>query len=167
LLLPRARWPDLGTCLEMSDINISFGPRQQKRNRLRAYYHQYTREPRGSETEWQKRLTELDPNLFLRWSYLFNQYLVFYDYKGLMTAICKFGHGEFGKAFLNVKHNATLNARKLRRMKKEEEEKIEKDFDERIDECAEEFGEELHNATKERLISDPTIEPQHRKKEDK
>jgi len=146
--------------------NISFGPRQQRRNSLRAYYNRYTREPRGGEIEWQKHLTELDANLYLRWSYLFSQYLVFYDYHGVLSVIRKFRPGEFGHAFLNIKHNATLNTRKLQEMKKAEDEAREKEIDRKVDECAEEFAEELHKAAKRRLISDPTIEPQYRKKEE-
>jgi len=146
----------------MSRIIIS--PRSAARLRMKAYLYEHTREPRGSEVEWQKRLTEFDPELILRWSYLCNQYIVFYDHHGELTTIRAFGPREFGQAFLNIKHNATLNARRLRRMKQRQEEEVEKGIDKEIEECGAEFGEELHHATRERLISDSTIEPRHRRK---
>lgn len=138
--------------MKTNDITIS--PRSRARLQMQAYLSTYTREPRGSEVEWQKKLASLDSELVLRWSYLQNQYVVFYDHHGMMSVIRTFKPGEFGKEFLNIRHNATMNTRKLRQMKKEYDEGLEKQTDREINDCGEEFGIELHHATKGRMITD-------------
>ena len=135
--------------------------------RMRGLFNRLTREPRGGqELYWQKKLTELDPDLRLRWNYLRKIYVVYYDHHGMLT-VPNGGvfrpNESFGKVFKNLQHNAHLNTRALRQMKQEYDEQVEADQNRPIEDCAEEFATELHHATKERMISDPTIEPQHRK----
>ncbi len=121
---------------------------------MQAYLSQYTREPRGSEVEWQKKLTSLDSELVLRWSYLQSQYVVLYDHHGMVSVIRTFKPGEFGREFLNIRHNATMDTRKLRRMKEEYDEEHEKETDRMIGDCGAEFGIELHHATRGRVMTD-------------
>jgi len=47
-----------------------------------------------------------------------------------------------------------LNARRLRQMKQEYDKEQQKKANEKISDCGAEFGEELHKATKRRVIND-------------
>jgi hypothetical protein len=144
--------------------NIDLPPETVAKMKMRAYYNRYTREARGGQEEyWQQKLTEFDPELFLRWSYLSHRWLIAYDHKGKLEVITVFDPGGFGKAFNYVKYNSSLTSKKLRKLKQEQDEAVEKGIDEKIDDAGAEFGEELHHATRGRLISDSTIEPQHRR----
>ena len=81
--------------------------------------------------------------------------MIFYDHHGLLSCIRSFGWEEsFNMHFRNIEHNAWLTSRRLQEMKKQQEIEVEKGIDEKIKECAGEFGEELHKATRERVITD-------------
>jgi len=125
------------------------------RLRMRALYNHQTREARDGELVWQAKLTELDPELHLRWNYLRHHWTVYYDHRGMLTAIATFKPGEpFGKVYLNLRHNAYLDARRLRQMKKDYDEQVEADENKLINECAEEFGVALHHASRARVTTD-------------
>jgi hypothetical protein len=151
--------------MQVKDIALSRNT--SIRFRLRALYEQLTREPRGGQEEsWQKKLTELDPELYLRWNYIRKHWSVYYDHHGLLTCITTFEPGvAFGKVFKNLKYNSFLTPKHLQQMKREQNEADEKAIDDPVKEFSEEFAEELHHSTRRRLISDSSIEPQHRKKE--
>jgi hypothetical protein len=126
------------------------------RLRVRALYNLQTREARGSEElNWQRKLTELDPELHLRWHWLLKHYSIYYDHHGLLTTIVTFEPWEsFGKVYQNLRHNAHLDGRALQQMKRDWEEGVEKAQDYQIEEAAEEFAIELHHCTRRRVIND-------------
>lgn len=126
------------------------------RLRMRALYNLQTREARGGgELYWQRKLTELDPELHLRWNFLRKHYSVYYDHHGMLTTIATFKPGEsFGKVYLNLRHNAFMTPRDLLVMKKEQDEQVAADENRIINDCAEEFATELHHATRGRVITD-------------
>jgi len=133
------------------------------RLRMRALYNSQTREARGGqELGWQEKLTELDRELHLRWNYLREHWSVYYDHHGLLTTITTFKiAGEFGKVYKNLRYNAFLNARRLRQMKKEQDEQVEADQNHLINEAAEEFAVELHHAARGRVINDGVKDNQY------
>ena len=135
---------------------ITLSKRTSIRLRMRALYNLQTREARGGgELQWQRKLTELDPELHLRWTYLRKHYSVYYDHHGMLTTIATFKPWEsFGKVYQNLKFNAATTLKALYKMKQEQDEQTEKEQSDLIGECAAEFGEELHHATRGRVITD-------------
>jgi hypothetical protein len=135
---------------------IALSKRTSIRLRMRGLYNLQTRGARGGqELYWQQKLTKLDPELHLRWNYLRKHWSVYYDHHGMLSTIATFGPNDsFGKVYLNLKHNAYLDTRRLRQMKKEYDEQLEADENRLIEDCAEEFAIELHHSTKERVIND-------------
>lgn len=144
-------------------LDITLPPQTSAKLRMHAYFSKFTREARGGQEEyWQEKLTEFDPELFLRWSHLHKHWLIIYDHKGRIDVVKVFKPCQpFGDAFEYVKYNSILTSRKLRRLKKEQDEIVEKDIDKKIDECGAEFGEELHHATRERVITDAVKDNQY------
>lgn len=136
--------------------NVTFPPHAVKKLRMRAYLGKFTREARGGQEEyWQEKLQDFDPELSLRWSWLNKRWLIVYDHHGQIEVIRSFERGQpFGEVLQYVKFNSTLTSRKLQQFKREQDEAVEKEQDERIGEAGEEFGTELHHATRRRLISD-------------
>lgn len=135
--------------------NIELSEHSKANMRLRDFYNNMTCLPPGTPTEWDRKLKDYDPELSLRYNPRTGNFLIFYDHQGKLSVIRAFGRYEsFGKAFLNLKHNSTLNLRKLKKMRADFEEETEKEIDHQIDECAEEFATELHHATRERVITD-------------
>jgi hypothetical protein len=140
----------------MQADTISLSPAAAAKMQLRAYFNRYTCRPTGTPLDdWQRNLTELDPELHLRWSYIKHCWSVWYDHHGQLTCVASFGPDEsFGQVLQNLRVNAWLTTRRLRQMKADEEAAIEKEADDAIVEAAEEFGTELHHATRERVIND-------------
>jgi hypothetical protein len=147
--------------MQVNDITLS--PNTCIRLKLRALYHRLTRAPRsGEEERWQEKLTELDPELHLRWNHIHKHWSIYYDHHGLLTVVRTFKPGEsFYKTLKNLRHNATLNARRLRQMKAEHDDQILQDENKVINECAEEFAVELHHATRRRVINDGVKDNQY------
>ncbi len=151
----------------MKAEDIALSKKTSVRLRMRGLYNLQTREARGGqELYWQKMLTELDPDLHLRWNYLSKIYVIYYDRHGFLTVPIGGSFSptdSFGKVYRNLQFNAHLTMRALRQMKKDYDEQVEADQNRPIEDCAEEVAIELHHSTKGRMISDSTIEPQHRK----
>lgn len=147
----------------METLNITFPPQTTAKLKILAFYNRFTREARGGqEEEWQRKLSEFDPELHLRWNWIYRHWAIYYNHHSVLSVIRVFKPGEsFGQAFENVRHNSTLTTRKLQQMRKDENERDEKEVNYRIDECGAEFGEELHNATKERMITDGVKDNQY------
>jgi len=142
--------------------NITLSPQTAAKLKMRAYYQKYTREARGGqEKDWQEKLTEFDPELHLRWSYLSHRWLIAYDHKGQLDIITIFEDGGFGRAFHYTKYNSSLTSRGLRQLRKEQDEQVEKGIDKRIDECGAEFGEELYHGARRRVITDSVKDNQY------
>ena len=139
----------------MQAEEIALSKKTSIRLRMRALYDHQTREARGGqESYWQRKLTELDPELHLRWNWLRRHWSVYYDHNGTLTTVSTFGPGDsFGKVYQNLRHNAYLDSRRLRQMKKDYDEQVDADKNQQIEDCAEEFAIELHHSTKRRVIT--------------
>ena len=136
-------------------MDVELSQRSSNRMHLRHLYENYSSLPSGTPTEWDKMLKRFDPELFLRYGHISKKFLIFYDHHNILSVIRSFGQNEsFGKAFANVRHNSTLNKRKLIQMRKELNEAEQKRQRYDIDQCGEEIGIELHHATRRRLIND-------------
>lgn len=136
-------------------MNIELSPRSANKMHLRHLYDNYTCLPSGTPTEWDKRLKRFDPELFLRFDYKSKRFLIFYDHQGALSVIRSFAQKEsFHKEFANVKHNSTLNTKKLVQMRKDLNAAEQKRQNYEIDQCGEEIGIEVHHGTKRRLIND-------------
>ena len=145
--------------MQVEDIALS--KHTSIRLRMRALYNKLTRKARGGqELEWQARLTELDPELHLRWNYVHRHWSVYYDHHDLLTTICTFKPGEsFGKVYKNLKYNSFLTPRHLLQMKKEQDGQAEKKQDDLINEAAKEFGTELHHGIRGRVTNIGGVDP--------
>jgi len=136
-------------------MNIQISQLSNNKMQLRYLYNNYTCLPSGTPTEWDNKLKEFDPELSLRFNYISRRFLIFYDHHNTLSVINSFGqHESFYKAFENVKHNSTLNTRKLIEMRKELNDAELKRQNYEIDQCGEEMGIEVHQGTKRRLIND-------------
>jgi len=136
-------------------MKFELSQRSSNRMHLRHLYENYTCLPSGTPTEWDKKLKQFDPELFLRFSYISRNFLIFYDHNNTLSVIRSFGQNEsFGKAFANVRHNSTLNTRVLIQMRKDLDDAENKRQRYDIDQCGEEMGIELHHATRRRVIND-------------
>lgn len=136
-------------------MDFEIGQHSQAKMRLRRLYNNHYYLPSGTPTEWDKKLKEFDPELSLRCGHVSGRFLIFYDHHGELTTVHSFSRNEsFGRAFLNVKHNSLMNSRALIQMRKDLDSAEQKRQDYLIDQCGEEVGVEVHNATKGRLIND-------------
>ena len=129
--------------MEVKDINsIAFPASATPQLKLRGYYNKCTRAAEfGSELRWQEALTELDPELHLRWSYIHNQWSIYYDHRGRLTILRTFKPGQsFWLIYRWIKQNGAITGRQLLKMceqQKEAEEQKEKDLiDDAEHECA-------------------------------
>lgn len=149
----------------MECSTIELPPLASSKMLLRAQMHQNTREARGGQEEyWQQCLRDLDESLILRFNPRTEKWSVWYDYKGRISCLCTFGKGDsFARVMHRLRKNAWMDSKSLQEEKLIHEMNERKRQDDLIDDCAGEFAEELHHATRERVISDATIEPQHRK----
>lgn len=140
--------------------NIEFTKRGASRMRIRAFFEKHSREARGSqELYWQHELAELDPKLSLRWNYPTQSYIVLYDHAGLLTVAWGFAPGDsFGLVLKNLKHKATLDARKLREMLKAERDGQEQFVTDQIADAGEEAGKDLHRMTTCKTTTDSVID---------
>ena len=138
---------------------IAFTKKEDVRQKMMAYFNQFTREPRGSEEYWQKLLTEYDPELHLRFNPVSGHYLIYYDHNGLPEVIRTFKPGEsFWCAFKNIKHNATLNKRRQLEMLDTERERQERQIEETIDEAKDEYFNELMKMARRKVVTDSVVD---------
>jgi hypothetical protein len=137
-----------------SDFEI--GPETNAKLYIRAFFDKETREPRGDrEKYWQQQLTELDPELHLRWNWTTHRYTVLYDHHGLVTVAWSFAPDEsFGLALKNLRHKSTLNARKLRNMLKAEREGQDADIEAKLDEAKEQMTKEVAMMSTSKVTTD-------------
>ena len=137
---------------------ILFSEKASADLRMRSFFHNLPL-PFGTPSVWDKKLKEYDRELSLRFNPESKNFIIFYDHHGQLSVIRSFAQDEsFGMAFWNVKHNSSLSMRDIMRMRqgeKEAEEKRQKDL---IADCSQEFGTELHHATRGRVTNCAVID---------
>lgn len=140
----------------MQASEIALSKNTSARLRMRAIINQVTREARGGQEKyWQEKLTELDRELELRWNVMHHHWAVYYDHHGLISCIASFKRpGDFGRIYKNLRYNAWLDSRSLAKLYEEQEAQFDAEQNKAVNECAEEFAEELHHATRGRVIND-------------
>lgn len=136
-------------------MDVEISPRSSAEMRVRHFYNNYTSLPLGTPTEWDAKLKDFDPDLSLRYNNITGTFTIFYDHHNKLTAIRSFGqNGSFGRAFANVRYNSILNQKRLIQMRKDLDAAEEARHTYNMDQCAAEFGEELHHSATGRVIND-------------
>jgi hypothetical protein len=137
---------------------IVFSQKASADLRMRSFFHNLPLPP-GTPAEWDKKLKEFDRELHLRFNPESQNFLIFYDHRGKLSVIRSFAQDQsFAMEFWNVKHNSSLSIRHIMRMRKAEKEAEEKRQKDLIRECSEEFGNELHHATRGRVTNDAIVD---------
>ncbi len=129
--------------MEIRDINsISFPASATPQLKIRGYYNNCTRPAEyDSELRWQEALTELDPELHLRWSYLHSQWSIYYDHCGRLSVMRTFKPGEsFWLIYRWIKQNGATNNRQLRKIYEQQKEDEARRTDYLIDDAAHEVA---------------------------
>ena len=137
-------------------MDIEFSPRTAVNMYFRHLHDDLSCLPSGTPAEWDKKLKEFDPELSLRLAYRSQRFLIFYDHHGTLSVIYSFGHDKpFGLVFAAIKHRSIMNAKWLKQARREINEAEEKRQDYEIEQCAGEFGTELHHACRGRVMTSP------------
>lgn len=135
-------------------------------DRLRIYRDKYTRpvDKYSQGWYWEKELKELDENLSLRWNCVEKHWSVYYDRHGKVTCIKTFRPDEgFHRAFVAIKLDGQTTARDMIRQTKEDAEREERLKQDKIHEAGMEFGKDITNRVRRRVISDDVITKEMRR----
>lgn len=132
-------------------------PKQDIRERFRAYYNRYTLAPQfGCEEDCDKQLKELDENLHLRRSTLYDHWAIYYDFHGKLSVITTVDNlSKFPLIMRSLRKNSCTTKRDLMFMYLAQQDQHAQEVKDRILDAGYEAGHYIHHWTRGLVFSTP------------